>query len=229
MISVMHRSLRLSLLLGIATVAGCANPEKDQYFIPIDALEPGAGIFSNGEPIPTEDYPIAVRSAVIIGDLLVGGEVARELSEPPAATASADELAAADTGVEPIVLSDEQARLGSDEASPEADPGARERAREIAFAELSAAEQQRLVADADRALLFEAWMRSRVEPYDVTSTDVLRVQQLLSELGYNPGPLDGIPGPRTRAAIESFQQSLGLPVTGQVTPGLLDRLAIERS
>jgi peptidoglycan hydrolase-like protein with peptidoglycan-binding domain len=71
-------------------------------------------------------------------------------------------------------------------------------------------------------------MRSRVEPYDVTSTDVLRAQQLLSELGYNPGPLDGIPGPRTRAAIESFQQSLGQPVTGQVTPGLLDRLAIER-
>lgn len=40
-------------------------------------------------------------------------------------------------------------------------------------------------------------------------------QLLLAYLGYDPGPLDGIPGPKTRGALSAFQPDYGLPATGQ--------------
>ena len=42
----------------------------------------------------------------------------------------------------------------------------------------------------------------------------------MRRLGYDPGPVDGIPGARTRAAIRAFQADAGLPVTGQVSERL---------
>lgn len=38
---------------------------------------------------------------------------------------------------------------------------------------------------------------------------ILKVQTALKNLGYNPGPLDGIMGPLTRAAVVAFQQKAG--------------------
>ena len=40
------------------------------------------------------------------------------------------------------------------------------------------------------------------------------IQRALARLGYDPGPADGISGPRTRAAIRAFQAAAGLPVDG---------------
>jgi peptidoglycan hydrolase-like protein with peptidoglycan-binding domain len=45
--------------------------------------------------------------------------------------------------------------------------------------------------------------------------DVEKIQQLLAQNGYDPGPVDGNPGRRTRAAIESFQRDHGLPVDSE--------------
>lgn len=50
---------------------------------------------------------------------------------------------------------------------------------------------------------------------------VFMAQARLAALGYDPGGVDGKAGPATRRAIEQFQRDRGLPVTGQVTPGLL--------
>lgn len=41
-------------------------------------------------------------------------------------------------------------------------------------------------------------------------------QAKLAELGFNPGPADGIMGPNTRAAIKAFQEKGNLPVTGEL-------------
>ncbi len=49
---------------------------------------------------------------------------------------------------------------------------------------------------------------------------VRRIQSGLASLGYDPGPADGIPGPRTRTAIRAFQDRQGLPVTGEVSASL---------
>ena len=40
------------------------------------------------------------------------------------------------------------------------------------------------------------------------------IQRALARLGYDPGPANGIAGPRTRAAVRAFQAAAGLPVDG---------------
>lgn len=44
------------------------------------------------------------------------------------------------------------------------------------------------------------------------------VQSRLAELGFNPGPIDGIKGPRTDAAIIAFKRSVGLRPRAYVGP-----------
>lgn len=50
-------------------------------------------------------------------------------------------------------------------------------------------------------------------------------QAALKKLGYNPGPADGVEGPRTRAAVSAFQRDAALPETGLVTDEIVKRLA----
>jgi len=52
----------------------------------------------------------------------------------------------------------------------------------------------------------------------------VQVQQDLAHDGYYNGPVDGVVGPRTRAAIAAYQQDNGLPVTGAIDQGLLNSL-----
>lgn len=44
------------------------------------------------------------------------------------------------------------------------------------------------------------------------------VQRRLMDLGYTPGPFDGVMGPKTAAAIRAFQRDAGLAVDGIVGP-----------
>lgn len=53
------------------------------------------------------------------------------------------------------------------------------------------------------------------------------VQGALLELGYDVGKVDGIQGPRTRAAVMAFQRTAGLEVDGVVGP--LTRAALARA
>ena len=50
---------------------------------------------------------------------------------------------------------------------------------------------------------------------------VLRVQQVLAELGYTPGTIDGDWGQNTADAVSAFQRDRKLAVTGTITPELL--------
>ncbi len=43
---------------------------------------------------------------------------------------------------------------------------------------------------------------------------ILEIQKALKAAGYDPGPLDGIDGPRTHAALTAFQQAKGLSTAG---------------
>lgn len=49
-------------------------------------------------------------------------------------------------------------------------------------------------------------------------------QQLLTDLGFYTGPIDGIYGPRMQVALRSAQAAYGLPVDGKVNPDTLDKL-----
>jgi len=55
-------------------------------------------------------------------------------------------------------------------------------------------------------------------------TLVARAQQLLAELGYDPGPADGVAGPRTSDAIAAFERDRGLPETGAASPEVVEQL-----
>jgi len=46
---------------------------------------------------------------------------------------------------------------------------------------------------------------------------VVELQTLLTTAGHNPGHIDGVFGPNTRAAVRSFQRAMGLPETGILT------------
>jgi len=59
---------------------------------------------------------------------------------------------------------------------------------------------------------------------DVESATVKRVQQILADLGYAPGPIDGKMGANTSSAISAFQRDRNIAETGQITPELLDEL-----
>jgi hypothetical protein len=55
---------------------------------------------------------------------------------------------------------------------------------------------------------------------------VAAVQRRLGELGYYHGVLDGVMGPRTRAAIAAYESRHGLVVDGTISTPLLDRLGL---
>lgn len=53
---------------------------------------------------------------------------------------------------------------------------------------------------------------------------VFRVQKKLKELGYNPGPSDGIWGEKTEASLKAFQQKNKLAATGKIDPETREKL-----
>jgi hypothetical protein len=62
----------------------------------------------------------------------------------------------------------------------------------------------------------------------LAGADVERVQQRLTDLAFDPGPVDGIYGTQTRQAVWAFEKLvLGVPradATGRVTPAMWDQM-----
>jgi len=56
---------------------------------------------------------------------------------------------------------------------------------------------------------------------------VIALQEKLNERGFEAGPADGIPGPRTRAAIRRFQKEQGMIADGFASQEVLDRLSLQ--
>ncbi len=52
------------------------------------------------------------------------------------------------------------------------------------------------------------------------SETVRDIQSNLARMGYDPGPVDGVAGPRTRAAIRRYQRDHGLAADGRATVAL---------
>ncbi|MCP4934216.1 MAG: PDZ domain-containing protein [bacterium] len=59
----------------------------------------------------------------------------------------------------------------------------------------------------------------------ISPHDPAIVQSLLAQLGYDPGPIDGKPGSKTRHSIMSFQREQGLQKTGKLSFDLQKKLA----
>ncbi len=61
----------------------------------------------------------------------------------------------------------------------------------------------------------------------VSISTIAATQGLLGDLGYDPGPADGVMGPKTRAAVIQFQLNNGLSPDGRVSNPLLLELRKE--
>ncbi len=59
--------------------------------------------------------------------------------------------------------------------------------------------------------------------------DIKQAQQLLKDLGFRPGVVDGLMGKNTRTAINAFQNSLGIKQDGLLTASLLHKLKTIKS
>jgi len=55
--------------------------------------------------------------------------------------------------------------------------------------------------------------------------DVERAQQALKQSGHDPGPIDGVAGPRTTAALKAYQKANGLQTSGQLDDATRAKLA----
>ena len=116
-------------------------------------------------------------------------------------------------------------------AASETDPTATQRAAalEEMMEPAALAEARRIVATFQpRAINAQANGLYRDLSWDQTpvanANDIYRAQGFLAALGYSPGPIDGMIGGQTYEAVMAFEADQGLPQTGRVDSGLLDRL-----
>ena len=81
----------------------------------------------------------------------------------------------------------------------------------------------------------DAWDKTKATTKDMTGKakdkmsahdgrDVRAAQQALQEKGFDPGPVDGMMGAKTTAAVKEFQQKNNLTVTGTLDADTRDRL-----
>lgn len=63
-----------------------------------------------------------------------------------------------------------------------------------------------------------------IETQAAESATVKGLQQVLADLGYAPGPIDGAWGENTSRAIAAFQRDRNIAETGQITPELLGEI-----
>lgn len=205
----MSSSRPFVIALVLLPLAGCAGL-NDSFLAPLDAIEPGAGPLDPADAATTETAAAEIMSGVITGDLLIGGGAAgRMLNAPEVMPAAGPE-------------SDTEEVVAGESAE------AAEVRRTAAYERLTAARQTDSRSQIQQALLLERWMSSRIETAQLTRDDIRRAQQLLADLGYAPGPIDGFMGPRTRAAVEAFQAAEGIEISGEMTPALIDRLAMQQ-
>jgi hypothetical protein len=59
----------------------------------------------------------------------------------------------------------------------------------------------------------------------LSKTEIARAQTALSRMGFDPGPADGVIGPRTMTAVAQYLAREGLPPAPTITPEIYRRLA----
>jgi peptidoglycan hydrolase-like protein with peptidoglycan-binding domain len=58
---------------------------------------------------------------------------------------------------------------------------------------------------------------------------VKAAQQALKDKGQDPGPVDGVMGPKTQAALKAFQQAEGLTATGRLDAETMAKLGVSEA
>ena len=69
-------------------------------------------------------------------------------------------------------------------------------------------------------------VRPATTPVKVDAKTVKAAQAELQSRGYDPGPQDGVAGPKTRAALEKFQSDQGISQTGRLDSNTMEKLNV---
>jgi hypothetical protein len=101
-----------------------------------------------------------------------------------------------------------------------------EEQQRFAFAQSQLSQEEALNQQLESRSLYDQWGRQQGWTPSAGAGDVTTAQRMLIVLGYYSGPVDGVNGPATSTAIAEFQKAQGLPITGNVTPALLQQLRV---
>ncbi len=181
-----------------ATIASPASPGAEADLDAASAQAAAAGGHDRPSASPDEAAPALAQTGIA---------EAIATPEAPSATGSAEQAPARDAP--PPEQSDD---------APAADPAlagqgpTRQPPVDRALADQAAADQALAAA------------QPRRPPPLSELNNVALVQSQLNLLGYAAGPVDGVVGPRTRAAIRRFQADAGLPVDGRINDALIASL-----
>jgi peptidoglycan hydrolase-like protein with peptidoglycan-binding domain len=63
----------------------------------------------------------------------------------------------------------------------------------------------------------------------MSSDQVRQIQQALSDRGFDPGPVDGVMGPKTRQAMRNFRQAQGLSGGDNADSATLSALGVDKT
>ena len=110
----------------------------------------------------------------------------------------------------------------------EAEQRSREMDRRLSEAEQESREMGRRLRALERAVSAAATTKptggEAVPAVELGRDARVAVQRGLASLGFSPGPADGDFGPRTRAAVRSWQEAKGYQATGALTRAQADAL-----
>lgn len=113
-----------------------------------------------------------------------------------------------------------------------ADQGNEEARNNLRFTERQMSRDQ-IVKAQQLASIFRLGSRTTATSKSLTKpsqfsdlTAISRIQSYLQVLGYDPGPIDGVVGPKTSLAIRAFQQDAGIEPDGVASTTLLALLQI---
>jgi hypothetical protein len=83
----------------------------------------------------------------------------------------------------------------------------------------------------DKTVRAKDKIKDKMERADdrVAMTDTRAAQEALKNQGFNPGPIDGQMGPRTRTAVADYQRKNELPVTGMLDDATMAKLNVRTS
>ena len=60
--------------------------------------------------------------------------------------------------------------------------------------------------------------KDKIAAQTESSADIRQAQMALKDKGHDPGPIDGIHGPRTSSALRAYQKAANIKVTGRLEP-----------
>lgn len=162
------------------------------------------------EPPVVEPVSVPAEAAATAPAPVVGSAVAPAPAPPATVAAKASPAMESPAVASPAIAPATAPRVAAPAATPTAAP--------------VAANNTAIRVAANAAALAPAPANAQVRSSG-GSLLIAEAQRLLRQRGYDPGPVDGVPGPRTQAAIRSFQRQAGVPDTGEVTESLIVKMA----